>query len=125
MILGVGTDSISCARIAAFGPERLAKRILTPEEQAYLPTGEKRRIEWMAGRFAAKEALSKAAGTGIGATVNFQSITILADERGKPVAYLSEAARTRLGWNGDIMIHLAITHTEEHATAFVVVEQRG
>ncbi|PTM53310.1 holo-ACP synthase [Desmospora activa] len=124
MIVGIGTDSISCARIAAFGPQRLAKRILTPEEQAYLPTSEKRRIEWMAGRFAAKEALSKAAGTGIGAMVNFCDITVLPDERGKPIARLSKVAQTRLGWNSDIAIHLSITHTEEQATAFVVVEQR-
>ncbi|WP_309868734.1 holo-ACP synthase [Desmospora profundinema] len=123
--MGVGTDSVSCVRIARFGPERLAGRILTPEERETIPAGGQRLIEWMAGRFAAKEAISKAAGSGIGATVGFRDITIHPDERGKPIAHVSDAARRRLGWLGDVQIHLSITHTEDHALAFAVMEQRG
>jgi holo-[acyl-carrier protein] synthase len=124
-ILGVGIDSVSCTRIARFGPERLANRVLTPEEQTTMPASDRRRIEWMAGRFAAKEAVSKAIGTGIGARVGFRDIIILPDGGGRPLAKLSDAARSRLGWTGTVLIHLSITHTQQDAIAFAVVEQRA
>src|SRR5690606_39406938 len=97
MILGIGIDLVELERIRRFGAERLARRILTERERAYLPRSEGRILEFLAGRFAAKEAVSKAAGTGIG-KLSFQDIEILPDERSCPQVRLSPQGRAALGW---------------------------
>ena len=76
MILGVGIDLVELERVRRFGTERMAQRILTEGEKAYLPRSERRMLEFLAGRFAAKEAVAKAAGTGIG-KLGFQDIEII------------------------------------------------
>lgn len=124
MIIGIGTDLIETERIRTFGPERLANRILHVSEQSHLPREEKRQIEWLAGRFAAKEAIAKAAGTGIGQSLGFRDIQIMADERGCPHVSLSSAGREAVGWGSGVRIHLTISHTDRYATATAVVEQR-
>jgi len=71
---------------------------------------EKRKIEYLAGRFAAKEAFVKALGTGIG-EVSFQDIEILSSG-GKPVCNYK-----------DFKCHVTISHTDEYAVAFVLLEK--
>jgi holo-[acyl-carrier protein] synthase len=123
MIIGIGTDLVDIGRIEQVGADRLARRVLTEDERAHLPQEPVRRLEFVAGRFAAKEAVAKAAGTGIGGTVRFRDIRIQPDERGKPVAELNEAARRKLGWEEKVLIHLSISHTPHQALAFAVAER--
>ncbi len=125
MILGIGTDLVELERIRSFGLERLAKRILHETEQAHLPQGAQRQTEWLAGRFAAKEAVAKAAGTGIGNPLGFQDIRIVADERGCPKVHLSSESRAAMGWQSGIKIHLTISHTLHYATATVIIEKQS
>ena len=81
MILGIGTDLAEISRIRRIGLQRLAGRILSKEEMALMPASDGRRAEWLAGRFAAKEAVAKATGTGIGGRLGFQEIEIFNDDR--------------------------------------------
>ena len=115
MILGIGLDLVELHRIekAYSRSRRFAERILTKRELAILDTlSEPRQIEFLAGRFAAKEAYSKAVGTGIGQGCELHQIEILKDKSGKPVLYFDEEAV-----NGFV----TITHTSQVAAAQVVL----
>jgi holo-[acyl-carrier protein] synthase len=128
VIYGIGNDVLEIRRITALLASGQAtgflQRILT-ERELELAAGRKgKAAEFAAGRFAAKEAVVKALGCGIGAKVGFQDIEILPDSLGKPVVSLSEAAWDRLLLpGGRHLIHLAITHSGDLASAFAVVEQ--
>ncbi|MDF2535628.1 MAG: 4-phosphopantetheinyl transferase [Bacillales bacterium] len=91
MIKGIGIDIIELDRIEKIlnKTPHFCERILTSEEIAVFNSlsAQQRRVEWIAGRFAAKEAFSKALGTGIGKEFSFQSISILNDENGRPVVH--------------------------------------
>ncbi|MBM7567718.1 holo-ACP synthase [Paenibacillus sacheonensis] len=129
MIIGIGHDLASLERIGkalrgSYG-ERFRVRILTASERemssAY--TG-KRAVEFIGGRFAAKEAVSKAFGCGIGGALGFQDIEIGREAGGKPVCRLSSAAWGRLGHQDrDIAIHVSISHDGDLASAYVIVER--
>lgn len=126
MIIGVGTDLTELKRIRGIlsGKRGSAflRRILTERELACIEgSAEQRRVEFAAGRWAAKEAVSKALGCGIGGLISFQDVEVLPDELGKPVCTVSEAAWERLGFRAKV--HLSITHTSEWAAAFAVAEQ--
>src|SRR6204780_1661381 len=90
MILGVGIDLIEVARIAAshekFG-ERFLKRILHPAEIAYC-LSHKTPAPFLAARFAAKEAISKAFGTGIGSQLSWQDMEVARRASGEPYVIL-------------------------------------
>jgi holo-[acyl-carrier protein] synthase len=116
MISGIGIDIADLERIRKIiaRQERFPERILTPKEQdGYRRLPEKRQVEYLAGRFAAKEAFSKAWGTGIGEELSFQDIEIEKDEKGKP--YISKPFKDG--------IHLSISHSREYAVAQVVIEK--
>ncbi|MDN4593660.1 holo-ACP synthase [Polycladomyces subterraneus] len=123
MIIGIGTDIVQLDRLRQKDRERLAQRVLTSEERQWWPEGDVRQIEYLAGRFAAKEALSKAARTGIGRILGFQDIEILSGDNGCPKVRLSEQSRRKLGWADDVQIHLTIAHERDYAVATVVVER--
>lgn len=117
MIYGIGIDMIEIDRIkeALNRNSRFAQRVLSdPEYEIYKCQSAHRQAEFVAGRFAAKEAFSKALGTGIGKTVTFHNVIILNDDRGKP-----EIASAPY----DGPAHLSITHTREHAAAQVILER--
>lgn len=118
MIIGIGMDLIELNRIQSLTERKVAfyKRILTDQEQKkyHLLSGA-RKIEFLAGRFAAKEALAKAAGSGIGKSLSFQDIHILNDENGRPYIKTDKVNER---------IHLTITHTREYAAAQVVIEEK-
>ena len=82
-----------------------------------------RLTEFVAGRFAAKEAVVKALGCGVGKAVGFQDIEVLPDSLGKPDVRLSSAAAERLSLDTSCRIHLSITHSRDTAGAYAVVEQ--
>jgi holo-[acyl-carrier protein] synthase len=117
MIVGVGTDIIELARLEQVGVDRLMKKILTEKEQSFVPQKTKRKLEFVAGRFAAKEAVSKALGTGVGASFAFYDIEIIPNELGAPEAAWVNPA-------GKPSVHLSISHSEHYATAMVVLEER-
>ncbi|MCH5585383.1 holo-ACP synthase [Shimazuella sp. AN120528] len=116
MIVGIGTDIVELSRIQQIGIDRLINRILTPSEQALVPEKEKRKIEFVAGRFAAKEAVSKALGTGIGADFGFHDVSILANSLGAPQAVWGNSENKP-------NIHLSISHSDHYAVAMVVLEK--
>ena len=115
MIVGIGTDIIEIARIeqisAKAGLPKFAKKILTDAEILALSEVSAAKL---AKRFAAKEAISKAFGTGIGAKLAFHDIEIFNDESGKPTAHIKK--------HGDLKIHLSISDERTHAIAFAVIE---
>lgn len=130
MIIGIGHDLTAIARFIAIMEgktcDRFLQRILTDSERQQLAqyADKGRRAEFVAGRFAAKEAVSKALGCGIGAALGFQDMQIEKLPSGKPQCSVSEAAMQRLELAGRaITIHLSITHERDHASAFAVVEQ--
>lgn len=117
MIEGIGIDLLEIKRIKKLFShnEEFPKRILTEKEYTYFLTLSKhRQIEFLSGRFAAKEAFSKAYGTGIGGEVSFLDLEILPDKKNKPIVSTTV-------YKGDI--HLSISHTDEYAIAQVVLEK--
>ncbi len=127
MIYGIGTDIIKIDRIAHIlkkNPEAFIKRILTNYEQdlyknrAMTTTG----ASYCAKRFAAKEAFTKALGTGIGKIVSFYDLTIRNNELGKPYFQVSEKLRQHLLSNNIKQAHLSIADEKNYAVAFVVLE---
>lgn len=113
MIIGIGTDIIEISRIKKVNKDhRLAKRILADEEfDKYMNIkNDARKTEFLAGRFAVKEAYSKALGSGIGRAISFKEIKCLNDSHGKPSI------------TDDSRAHVSISHAEEYAVAMVVLE---
>ncbi len=124
MIKGIGTDIVSIARIKDVierNGDAFAKRILTKDElQIYLVKRDA--VNWLAKRFAAKEAISKALGTGIAKGVSWADFQILNDELGAPMVDVSGVAKDKLATLGASTIHLSISDEKEFAVAFAVIE---
>ena len=124
MILGTGIDIIEVARIAAsfekFG-ERFVNRILLPDEIAYCLT-HKNPAPFLAVRFAAKEAVSKAFGTGIGAALGWRDIEIRKKESGEPFVLLHGKGAELFTARGAKKLHVSLSHTEHYAAATAVLE---
>jgi holo-[acyl-carrier protein] synthase len=95
--------------------ERFFKRFFTPAERAYCADHPRR----LAARLAAKEAVAKALGTGIGA-VRWVEIEIGHDEQGRPLLYLHGAAQALAEQQGLTHWDISLSHTGEHALAFAV-----
>ena len=124
MIYGIGTDIADCARVGSIYAKHghhFVKNILTPAELERLAEL-KKPDEYIAGRWAAKEAFSKALGTGMCAECAFVEIEVLSDERGKPFVKLYAATAETAKRLGITRIHVSISHERELATAFVVLE---
>jgi holo-[acyl-carrier protein] synthase len=124
MILGIGTDIIEVSRIQSsyerFG-ERFVNRILLPGEIAYC-LSHKAPAPFLAARFAAKEAISKAFGTGIGAQLSWQDMEIRRKESGEPYVILHGAGEILLKERGAKHVLISISHTQAHATAVAILE---
>jgi holo-[acyl-carrier protein] synthase len=115
MIAGTGIDIVSIKRISKsineFG-SRFIEKIMSPGEIEKLPPVNK--DEYIAGRFAVKEALIKASGI----SLQFNRITILNDERGKPYAASIPSDKIVL-----TKIHISISHDSDYAVASVIIEE--
>jgi holo-[acyl-carrier protein] synthase len=125
MIYGIGTDLVEPARIARllekYG-ERFAKRLLTDEEwPEYLGSGQP--AMFLAKRFAAKEALAKAFGTGIRHPVSLSHIRITHDHLGKPYFTFHPALNELARNEGITRHHLSISDELNLACAFVILEK--
>ena len=126
MIVGIGTDVVSIERIRGVlerHGQRFVDRVLTPEERArFARAGDKIKASHLAKRWAAKEAFSKAIGTGIHAPFTWQSITVGRDPRGKPLLVPSPAMTKHLEAMGVVRSHVSLTDDAGVAVAFVVLE---
>lgn len=96
---------------------------MTPPERELAQKRRGRLAEFASGRFAAKEAIVKAIGCGIGKQIGFQDVEVLPDGLGKPICHVREEALQRAGLIGSLRIHISITHTESMAAAYAIVEQ--
>ncbi|CAM3217099.1 holo-ACP synthase [Filibacter tadaridae] len=115
MISGIGLDIVELDRIAKLNSDSSAfrQRILTQKELFLFESLKgHRQTEFLAGRFAVKEAYSKANGTGIGSECNLTDIEVLPDEFGKPVLYFKGELA-----NGFV----SITHSKTVAAAQVIL----
>lgn len=127
MIIGVGTDIVAVARIAAALERRgeaLAERLLHPDELA-LWRQKKEQVAWLAKRFAAKEALLKALGTGLAKGISWQDMVVLPNALGRPtVTWLAqaEAYLQQLAPSASIRTHLSISDEQDQVVAFAVIE---
>ena len=124
MIFGIGTDIVEVTRIDAsitqFGDE-FAKCILAESEfLSYQASHIKARF--LAKRFAAKEAFSKALGTGLRAPATFQNIAVSHDALGKPVLLLASELQAFLHAKNIQQTHISISDEKNLAVAFVVLE---
>jgi holo-[acyl-carrier protein] synthase len=126
MIVGIGTDVVSIARIQGVldrHGERFVKRVLTPEERArFARASEKIRASHLAKRWAAKEAFSKAIGTGIHPPFTWQSITVGRDPKGKPLLVPGPDMAKHLEAMGVVRSHVSLSDDAGVAVAFVVLE---
>ncbi len=123
MIIGIGTDIIQIARLEETierQGDRFVERILTPVEQAEYER-RKRSPVYLASRFAAKEAASKALGTGIGRGVSFQQFEVTNLESGQPVLTLSGHAETLFKQRGGASVHISLSDEKDMAVAFVIL----
>jgi holo-[acyl-carrier protein] synthase len=124
MILGIGIDIIEVARIEAsyqkFG-ERFLNRILLPGEINYC-LSHRAPGPFLAARFAAKEAISKAFGTGIGAQLGWQDMEIARKESGEPYVILHEKGQQLLKARGARAMLISLSHTQAHATAVAILD---
>lgn len=125
MIFGIGTDVVEVSRIEEaidrFGAA-FAQRILTEAE--WLEYGQSQvKARFLAKRFAAKEALGKALGTGLRAPATMQNIGVAHDDLGKPLLVLAPALKDWTDARGIQFLHLSISDEKALAVAFVVLER--
>jgi holo-[acyl-carrier protein] synthase len=126
MIYGIGTDIIQISRIEAAlarNGERFAEKILGPQElEKYFARKAKveaRGIRFLATRFAAKEAFSKAIGLGMRMPMTWRAMQTLNAPGGKPVAVTSGALKDFMEQNG-LTAQVSITDEADYAVAFVI-----
>jgi holo-[acyl-carrier protein] synthase len=123
MIVGIGVDLVKIKRIEKIvgrHGERFLKRVFGPEEVVYAQRRKQSAIH-LACRFAAKEAVSKAFGTGFNGEFGFAEITVHNNDAGKPGIILSGKAKKKAQQLGVSSIHLSLSHDSDYAIAQVVL----
>lgn len=125
MIFGIGTDIVRSQRMAdnldQHG-ERFAARILTDIEMTVFQDSAQQ-PQFLAKRFAAKEATAKALGTGFRDGLSLRDIGVENDALGKPVLVFSDRAQQSLQNQGIGAAHLSLSDESEYAIAYVVLER--
>ncbi len=125
MELLLGTDIIEVERVRASLEEKLkgrfSARVFTPKEVEYCESKGLSKYQSYAARFAAKEAVSKAFGTGIGENALFNEIEILNDKNGKPYVTLYGRAKSFYEGLGADSISITLSHCKEYAVAYVAI----
>lgn len=119
MIKGLGNDIVEIARIKAViarYPRRFIDRVFTSKEQAYCQKRKDPALHF-AGRFAAKEAIVKALGTGFSQGLSWQDFEILPNAQGKPNVHLSPLAADHFGQPS---LLISISHCADYATAVAI-----
>lgn len=123
MIIGIGTDMIETFRVKkiTLENEALKNKLFAPREQAYCDA-KGRSHEHYAARFAAKEALFKALGTGYRYGMAFSEIEVLNDKLGCPYIELSGKTKAFAEERGVKYIHVSLSHLNDLASAYVILE---
>ncbi|MFQ5851351.1 MAG: holo-ACP synthase [Candidatus Binatia bacterium] len=129
MIVGVGIDMVEVVRIqrALEDPRtgrRFCDRVFTGKEVEYCDK-RRRKFESYAGRFAAKEAVMKALGTGWGPEVGWLDIEVISGASGEPQVHLHNKASALARELGIQRLSLSITHTERYAMATLIAEGKA
>jgi holo-[acyl-carrier protein] synthase len=122
MILGIGVDLVKISRIERAGGNHRSfiERVFTQKEQDYC-TRQKFPAQHYAARFAAKEAILKAFGTGLSAGMRWTDIEVLHGEGGGPIVNLTGAAKDLADLKGVKQILLSYSHDEGYAVAQAVL----
>ncbi|MBU6270388.1 MAG: holo-ACP synthase [Betaproteobacteria bacterium] len=134
MIYGIGTDIVEVRRIrdllTRYG-ERFARRVLGPEELAEFRRrrergahGEGYAARYLAKRFAAKEAFSKALGLGLRGPMTLLSLQVINNRRGQPIAVARKELEPYLAQRG-LRAHVSLSDERDNVIAFVVIESSG
>lgn len=127
MIIGIGIDLVEVERVRgmlARHPERGPARIYTEAEVDYC-NGSRDRHESLAARYAAKEALFKALGTGLSRGCSWRDVEVTVADSGAPGIRLTGVTRRIAEELGVVKVHLSLTHTGGLAGAYVVLEGEG
>jgi holo-[acyl-carrier protein] synthase len=124
-VTGIGIDLVTVARIQhsieKYG-DRFKKRIYSATEIQYCDSKPHPSLHY-AARFAAKEAFVKALGTGFRFSIKHTEIETQHDQLGKPVLVLYGKALEEVNKQGVTTYHLSLSHTDEQATAVIVLEK--
>jgi holo-[acyl-carrier protein] synthase len=122
-VIGIGTDIVEVSRLISMSSavrDKLAHRTLTPREyQTYQQ--HPHQIAFLAKRWAGKEAVAKAIGTGIAQGVSFQHIEIVSLENGKPTLLLTQHALQLAQQLGASHWHISLSDEKSYAIAFAVL----
>ena len=122
-VVGIGTDLLDASRIQSAYQrhgERLLQRFLTPAEQQIFHQRADG-VNYLAKRYAAKEALAKALGTGIAKGIGFQQLEILNDAQGAPVVNLYDGALQRMLQLGGRQAYISLSDEGDWIQAFAVI----
>lgn len=121
-VVGIGTDIVECLRIAQMierHGELFINRVYTPDEIRYCQS-RKQATQHFAGRWAAKEAILKALGTGWRRGISWRDVEIRNEGGGKPVVALRGGAREQVERLGIGEMLISISHCRSHATAYAL-----
>lgn len=124
-VVGIGTDLVEIERVKSaieHHGDSFLQRVFTQAERDHCAALGSPWASY-AARFAAKEAVSKAFGTGIGADLNLTSIGVVSDKHGAPTIVLDEKGSQLLRTRGGKHIHISLTHTATLAQAFAVISK--
>jgi holo-[acyl-carrier protein] synthase len=129
MIFGIGTDIIEIERIRAadrrFGP-RFAERVLGPRElerfRSRRARSESRGICFLATRFAAKEAVSKALGLGMRTPMTWRAVEIVNDAAGRPIVFVGSAELRQFCERRRLRVHVTLSDEKDFAMAHAIAE---
>lgn len=126
MIKGIGTDIIQVSRLerTITNNPRFVDKVFTPNEIAYCESRASK-YQSYAARFAAKEAVMKAIGTGWDGKINWADIEVVSDELGKPELVLHNASLEYVRVHGIDGLHLSLSHEKDYAIAYVILESSG
>ncbi|HHT92843.1 MAG TPA: holo-ACP synthase [Clostridiaceae bacterium] len=119
-----GTDMVEVSRIKEAilnSKESFLNKVFTKQEQEYCNSKKAHMYESYAARFAVKEAVSKAFGTGIGGEVGLLDVEVMNGDRGKPILILHGKALDLYNSLNIVSSDISISHTNENAIAFVVM----
>jgi len=121
---GIGTDIVNIERVNRSYErhgDKFAGRILAESElESYYQV--KNRVKFLAKRFAAKEAISKALGTGMREGIDFKQLVVKKGQLGKPIVELTGKAQLWAQKNNINIVHLSISDEKDHAVAFAIAE---
>ena len=120
-VFGVGIDLVEVDRVKramSRHGDRFRQRVFTDAEAEFCESVSGKYLSY-AGRFAAKEAFSKALGTGLRGAIGWREVEVHDNERSRPIITVTGRAGEFLG---NRRVHLSITHVAEYAAAVVVIE---